>query len=530
MYDIAIINGSIIDGTGSTIQKRNLYIKNDIIEIISSEIYKAKYVIDASGLAVSPGFIDIHTHSDISALFDNTMESKILQGVTLELAGNCGNSSAPAVGELEAHNYKQGYNLHSITEVPDNESIGKLGSQMERVGITNNYASLVGHSTLRKAIVGEAFRDSTDEEIEAMCSLLEKQIIEGAFGISFGLIYAPSSFAKKEELIALAKIVSKYQGIVAFHMRNEGAGIFEALDECIEIAQLSGAQIQISHLKLSHKSVHLMAGKVLDKIERARSRGVKIYCDQYPYRASSTSLKVLLPPWALDGGVEQALNRLINEKGEITKELDAKILQRGGASNIFINNTFGRCPEYEEKYLNEILEERGWSEVECIKNILIDCKLRVSAIYFTMDDEDVYRFLKQEDIAVSSDGRSFTLNTDKLKGNPHPRNFGAFPRALKLMRDRKLLPLELAIHKMTSLPASILGISDRGIIQEGKIADLVIFNPETIEDTASFKQAASKPKGIVYVIVNGQIVVKEGNVVKSGTGRFIKKSLGGYNG
>ncbi|MDK2823995.1 MAG: dihydroorotase [Clostridia bacterium] len=526
MLDIVIQNGIIVDGSGQKPYAASIGIKGNKIMAISENILQGTKNIDASGMVVSPGFIDMHTHSDTVYLLDNRSESKVFQGVTTEFVGNCGISLVPSNPE----------NLHFLKEyagaifVGSKEldwsfnSLSEYVSQLKNTGLSINCAPFIGHGTLRIAVMG--FRDSepSPEELSKIKNLLERELKAGAWGMSLGLIYPPGSFSNTNELIELAKILVKYDAVLSAHIRGESDTVFNAVKEMISIAYKTGVHIHISHLKLMGTAQWGKADELLNLIETARKDGLRISCDQYPYEASYTALSALVPKWVHEGGVLTMLEKLTgSKKEEIASQIGEEMTKRGGPERVIVSNVYKTNPQWEGKNIAEISENSNLSPEETVIDVLLNTGGKARAIYYSMNQDDIFTIMQNLNIAVASDGIALDYDDKFGTGKPHPRNFGTFPRFLKLVRELKLLPLEKAVYKMTGLPASLMGLTDRGIIKEGNIADLVIFDPDSIEDTATFENPFQKPVGIKHVLVSGQLVIDNGKQTQERPGEVLLK-------
>lgn len=513
--DTLIINGKIIDGTGNPWFKADIGIKDGKIVSIKKRIKQdAEQIISADGLVVCPGFIDIHSHSDYTLLVNPKAESKIRQGVTTEVVGNCGSSAAPIIGEMKERALKisERYGL-KIDWTYMNEYLNKL----EEKRIAVNVATYVGFANIRIAILGYENRKPTKNELEEMKKLAARSIDEGAIGLSTGLRYDPQSYAETEEVIEIAKVVAEKGGIYASHIRDEGdrGKVIEAVKEAIEIGEKAKIPVEISHLKILAKPLWDKCDLMLKIIEKARERGVEVTADQYPYSASGTSLLAWIPKWAHEGGREKLLERLKNHevREKIKKELVRVMELRGGPERALISR-FDANPSLEgltvkqvaEKW-NETIEETAIKLVE----IAVEKQSSLGIINFNQSEKNIVKIIKRPWVMIATDGYALAPYGTLGKGVPHPRSYGTYPRVLaKYVREEKILTLEEAIRKMTSLPARKIGVLDRGIIRPGFWADLVIFNPKEIKDEATYTNPKQYPKGIHFVIVNGEIVIEEG--------------------
>ena len=493
MYDLILKNGLVADGSRAKPYRADICIQNGRIAKIAGQTdEKAKRVLDVAGLVVAPGFID-------------------------EITGNCGISILPNTPECWRANQEYFFNQ---LELPAGglslEGLYDLNDYSRAVadhGCTGNYGQLIGHGTLRGAVMGFVDRDPTPEEMERLKDLLRRELESGAFGMSLGLIYPPSSFCKTEE----------HDALLTVHMRSEGPRIFQAVDEMLDITRRSGVHLQISHLKLMGKPQWGRAEELLAKLQAAREEGMTITCDQYPYTATSTSMTALLPHWAHDGGVPALIQRLKEPTQRLKEETGVEMENRGGPASILVSGTHGYHPEWEGKTVEQLSQEFQMDPVDTVIRVLEQCGSSVACIYFCINEEDMLRIMSDMDICVGSDGYNFSYDRSITRTDPHPRSFGTFPRFLRLVREHKLMPLEDAVHKITGLPARILGLADRGILREGAVADITVFDPETVRDCSEFTDSVKKPEGIHYVLVGGSVVLQNGISTECRTGGVLKK-------
>ena len=528
MYDLVLKNGLIVDGTRSKPYQANVCVQDGkIVKITQEEQLEAKEILDVSGMAVSAGFIDIHSHSDACPLVDYAPESKLYQGVTTEIVGNCGVSILPSSPERQEEIEQY---FFSELELPSGDlklngiyGMKDYAKAVEKHGCSTNYGLLVGHGTLRGAVMGFDDRDPEPEEMEQLKARLAQELENGAFGMSLGLIYPPSAFCKSDELVELAKVLKEHDALLTVHMRNEGPRIFQAVDEMIDITRRSGVHLQISHLKLMGKPQWGRSQELLDKIEAARQEGMNITCDQYPYTATSTSMTALLPHWAHDGGVSAMVQRIKAPTQALKDETGEEMENRGGPASVMVSSTHGYHPEWEGKTVAQISQELGMEPVDTVIHILAQCEGSVACIYFSIDEADMLRIMRDMRISVGSDGYGFSYDRSITRTNPHPRSFGTFPRFLRLAREHQLMPLEDAVYKLTGLPAQILGLKDRGVVKEGAVADLTVFDPQQVRDQSEFTDSVKKPAGIPYVVVGGVVAIRDGAATGSKTGGALLK-------
>ena len=524
MYDLVLTGGTIVDGTRAKAYQADVCIKDGkIAEITEHFAGESKSVVDVTGKTVAPGFINIHSHSDACPLVDYEPESKLYQGVTSEITGNCGISILPSTPESNAGIAEYFFNQ---LELPVGdlsiEGMHTLADYAERVnakGTSINYGQLVGHGTLRGAVMGFVNRDPDEGEMEQLKATLERELQNGAFGMSLGLIYPPSAFCQSEELVELAKVLKKYDAVLTVHMRNEGPRIFQAVDEMIDITRRSGVHLQISHLKLMGKPQWGRAQELLDKIEAARQEGMTITCDQYPYTATSTSMTALMPHWAHDGGLPALLERVKNPTEELKAAAAQEMENRGGPAAVLISGTHGHHPEWEGKTVADLAAELNMAPVDVVMKVLASCNTAVACIYFSISEDDMLRIMKDMRICIGSDGYGFSYDRTITKTNPHPRSFGTFPGFLRIVREKQLMSLEDAVYKLTGLPASFLGMKDRGTLEVGKVADITVFDGKNVKDTSTFLDSVQKPEGIYHVLVGGEFALQDGAAtgVKKGT-------------
>ena len=517
-YDIVLSGGLVIDGTGKKPYTANVCIQNGKIACITTKAAEAAQVLDVTGLAVTPGFIDTHSHSDANLLLDAPTESKLAQGVTTEIIGNCGMSVIPATEEFyeEINQYVQlNYNTHA------RRSVSEYAADVREKGLSINCGVLVGHSMLRMAVMGFVNRDPDEQEMEQLKQLLDRELSRGAKGMSLGLIYPPSAFSSQEELVELAKVIAKHGGLLAVHMRNEGAKVFEAVEEMITIAQRSGAHVHISHLKLMGKPQWGRSVELLQKIRDARANGIHITCDQYPFHASSTLVTAMVPHWAHAGGPEEMMRRLRNREGTVCEEIRKEMENRGGPHAVLVVSTKGAHPSWEGMYMDEIAQELGVDPVDAVIRVTLETKTTGECIYFSMDPQDVKNIMGEMYICVGSDGNALSYDKNFTKSNVHPRHFAAFSQFFQTVRENRLMPLETAVHKATGLAAEIMSIADRGILAEGMAADIAVFDPETYESRSTFMESRVPPVGMRHVLVNGEFALRDGKLTQRKTGKVI---------
>ncbi len=531
-YDLLIRNGRLVDGTGNPWRYADVGVIGDRIAFIgkADESVKAQQTIDARGLVVAPGFIDMLGQSEINLLIDKQAVSKITQGVTTEITGE-GRSIAPMnariIDDLKAVREHYHFTI-------DWQSLDEYFRRLERAGIAVNIATYVGATQLRQVVIGEDDRPPTPEELARMQEMVNDAMDEGALGLSTSLIYAPAFYAKTEEIIALAKVAAKRGGAYATHMRNESDHIFDALNEAIRIGREAEIPVEIFHIKTAGQKNWGRMREVLAAIEKARADGVDITADQYPYLAGATSLGASVPPKYHAGGTEKFLERLrdpaqraaIKADLEQTGDTDFEKLWRGsgGGDGVLILSVLN--PElkmFEGKTVAQAAQMQGKDVYETLFDLLLADRDNIGAAYFMMDEADMRLALQQPWIGVGTDYGAVSPSGILGEEKAHPRAYGSFPRILgKYVREEKLLRLEDAIRKMTSLAAQRVKLEGRGVLRPDYYADITIFNPETVIDVATFADPNRVSRGIEYVMVNGIVAIDRGTITGKLGGRPLR--------
>ncbi len=512
MYDLLIRNGKIVDGTGNPWYLADIAIKNGKIVKIARNLEGASVTIDAGGKIVSPGFIDAHTHSDFTLLADPQALSKVHQGVTTEVVGNCGGWLAPILGQA-IETVKQQVARYGGLEVDWTSTAGYLAKIESRKSAVN-VVPLVGFGSVRASVMGYAERPATPEERRKMRDLVEQNVDEGAFGMSTGLFYAPQSFAPTDEVIDVAKGLKPKEALYVSHIRDESdytIGMGAALEEAYKIAREAGVPLHISHLHALGIATWGKAAEYVQSIEEARESGLDATGDQYPYAACGGGITgSVMPRWALAGGRTELLKRLGDKqtRDKIAKEVATNFERRGGAwrhrFSIYKPN-----PEFEGMTLDKVAEILGEPPEYAVLTMLE--KGDASWVSQIIDEDDIETFMKAPWVMGGSDGSALALEGAVAGGKPHPRNFGTFPRMVGVYaRDKRLFPVHEIVRKITSLPAQRFGLSDRGVLKEGFCADITVFCPNTIRDTSTFDNPHQLAEGVEYTIVNGEIVVHNG--------------------
>jgi N-acyl-D-amino-acid deacylase len=528
MHDLIIRSAKIVDGTGNPWFRGDVAVAGTSIAAVGHVTGEAGRVIDAKGLCVCPGFIDVHAHGDFTPYDKTVVDYKLRQGITTEVNGNCGFSAAPVhpstVGLVRK--YVEGF-IAPEQGVPWNwQSLGEYLDSIAQAGLAINIAPLIGHGALRAAVMGYEQRAPSAAELDTMKALMRESMEQGAFGLSTGLVYVPGTYAQTGEIIAIAKVAARYGGLYATHMRDEGERLFEAFDEAIQIGRHAEIPVQVSHHKASGRPNHGKVRETLKRLEAERAKGLDITVDQYPYTASSTTLASVLPPWAQVGGVPKILERLRDPatRREITAAMVAdpqhgEHMIRGCSSDeiLIASVKSARNKDCEGKSLWQIAEMRREEPLETVFNLLVDEECAVAMIMFTMAEEDVRAVMRHPATMIGTDGIW-------SHGKPHPRIYGTYPRILgTYVREQRLLSVEEAVRKMTSFPAQKFGLWKKGIVRAGMDADLVIFDPDTIAERSTFQEPHQYPAGLPYVILNGQVVVDQGQYTGKLAGQVMKK-------
>jgi len=522
--DILIRGGRVYDGAGGEPFIGDVAIAGGRIAVITKGdrfTGTAEKIIDAKDLSVSPGFIDTHAHSEFTLLADSRAKGKIFQGVTTEINGNCGLSAAPLYGEaLE-------YRENDQKEMGIEErwaTFGEYFQLLEKRRPAINFAALAGHGNIRASVIGYADREPDGAEMERMQTLLKEAVREGAIGLSTGLIYPPGVYARTGEIIGLARCIKDL--IYTSHMRSESDQLIEAIEEAIRIGRESGIAVHISHLKTGGRNNWAKRDRALSLIESARTEGLPVTCDRYPYTAASTDLDAALPAWAYAGGAEEELQRLKDPevRSAIRNEVVSQHTEEDYWNSIAISSVNSEANRWMEGKTLSFLSERAKKEpVDFLLDILIEEKLRIGAIFHSMNEDNLRRFLARPYLMIGSDSSVRAADGPTRRGKPHPRGFGTFPRFVgRYARDLRLMNMGEAIRKITLLPSVTFGLSERGQLKEGFHADVVVFDEERIIDKATFEEPFLKPEGIHSVLVNGSPVVWEGTSTGNRPGKILR--------
>ena len=493
--DVVLRRGTLHDGTGSPGKIGDVAIKGDRIVAVGTFTIKGNpRFLDCTGLIVSPGFIDLHTHSDypLQAAKTNANLNYQTQGVTTVVTGNCGAGPADVAGYF---------------------------AKLEKIGVGTNVAHLVPHNAVRTKVMGNANREPTAAEQKAMEDLVEQGMNDGAFGMATGLIYTPGVYAKTDEIVALAKVVAKHKGIYASHIRDEGVGVFEAIEEILEIARKAGIKIHISHIKVSGRRAWGKSSDVIAMVRRARKEGIEVTADQYPYTASSTSLGAsVIPARFREGSNKDLIERLDDAivGPKMKKAIEASIEEHVGGKSLKIAQ-YSHNTAWQGKDLHTIAESENKSTLDIVLEITRNGGAQI--VHFGMDDVDVRFFMKEPYVATASDGGSMLPS----KSVPHPRNYGTFPRKIgRFAIEDGVIPVEQAIRSASGLPADILKLPERGYLKTGHFADIVVFDPQTFRDTATYERPHQYAKGVRFLFVNGRPAIDDGNATSVLPGRVLR--------
>jgi N-acyl-D-amino-acid deacylase len=519
MLDIKIKGGQILDGTGSPAVSTDVGIFGDRIrEIGDLSMASAKTTIDATGKYVTPGFIDAHSHSDTYLLIQLSAQSKLYQGITTEIVGNCGASAAPLFGDAHMPS-----DWRDKTYPGDWRTVAEYRELIERLTPAVNVAMLIGHNTLRTGIAGYENRPLTQDEMAEMIRRLEQGLDEGARGLSSGLLYAPGMFAPPEELVELAKVAGKHGGIYTSHMRSESKGLLDAIQETIAVGRVAGIRIQISHLKTSGRRNWDLIEKAIALIISAKNEGVDIAADRYPYTSSCTDLDVIFPAWAEEGGSKTVLKRLRDpsDRARLRKDLLKSRTEDYWETIVIGSTNHPDNARFRGVKLTDVAKQLGMEPVDALLHLTETDELRTSAFFFGMSEENMMKILAEPYVMLGTDASLRAPTGPLSRDYPHPRAYGSFPRFLRMALDAKTVPLPDAVRKMTSLPASRFGLTDRGVLAAEKKADIVIFDPATVRDTATYSAPHQLAQGIDRVIVNGVVTLARGNLTGFRAGRFL---------
>jgi N-acyl-D-amino-acid deacylase len=529
MYDLVIRGGTIYDGSGAAPHRGDVAVSGDRIAAVGTVAGRGRRELDASGLAVAPGFINMLSWATESLIEDGRSQSDVRQGVTLEIFGE-GSSMGPLTAEMKKERReRQGDIRFDVTWTTLGEYLDHLASR----GISCNVGSFIGATTVRIHVVGYDDRRATPAELDRMRALVDQAMRDGALGVGSSLIYTPATFADTDELVALCEVAAKYGGLYTSHIRSEADRLLEAVDEVIEISRRSGIRAEIYHLKQAGKPAWAKYDECIGRIEAARAAGLPVTADMYPYTAGATGLYATMPPWVQEGGHRawvqrlrdpQIRTRLADEMRRPGDGWENFLVAAGSPDNILLASfKSDRLKPLTGKRLGEVARMRGTSPEETAMDLVIEDDSRVGAIYFHISEDNVRRQMALPWVSFGSDAGSLAPEGVFLKSNPHPRAYGTFARVLgTYVRDEGVVPLEEAIRRLTSLPATNLGLADRGTLLAGKVADIVAFDAARIRDNATYEQPHQYATGMVHVVVNGEPVLVDGEHTNARPGRVVR--------
>ena len=519
--DLVIRGGTVVDGTGAPPRRADVGVAGGRIVALPPGDGTAPEVLDAHGAVVAPGFIDVHTHSDAVGLREadghDLVRAAVRQGVTTEICGNCGSSLFPSLPDRLPALRRQGIGSFGTGAPVAADFAGFAAAYRDRPR-ANHLASLVGHGTLRAGVLGYQDRPATAAELDAMCALLDSCLAQGAAGLSTGLIYAPGSFGDTAEVTALARVAARHRKPYVTHLRDEMSRVDEALTEAIGIARDAGAPLHVSHHKTAGRYAWGRTETTLPRLDALRANGMDVSCDVYPYDAASTSLAAMLPPWANDGGTDALTARLADpaQRARMRADIDTGVpgwentVGNGGWDRISVASAPG-TPGAEGRTVADLAA--GRDPLDVVAELLLADHGQVTIISHSMREDDVRRVIASPLSMIGSDGVP-------VAGHPHPRWAGTFARVLgRYVRDLAVLPLETAVRKMTGYPAARFGLTDRGVVRTGAHADLVVFDPATVTDRATYAEPLLPPTGVRHVVVAGHPVVRDaaGTAARPGT-------------
>lgn len=529
-YDLVIRNGRIVDGTGNPWFYGDVGVRGDRIAQIGTVSANAgKRELDAKGLVVAPGFIDMHSHSDWLLIEDGDAQSKIRQGVTTEVLGE-GSSAGPWKGKLVPHRVAVGNRTGMIV------TLGDYFRALQESRTAVNVASYVGIGNVWEGVMGQSFERPSAEQLEKMKVLVREAMGDGAFGLSSQVMMPPGSLATTDDLVALCSVVQELRGVYATHIRNEGLGVFDSIKEVIEIAERSRVPVDILHLKIADEKYWGRMSEVVSLIEEARQRGVNVQANVYPYTRGNNNLSSIIPPWAHEGGRTRMLERLRDPATRVKMKEDIRnglpdwynhyTAVGGDWSRMLISDRNKYKGMTMDRVIAQLSKDRSPppDPLDVMFDLLIEHEGSVSTVFAHHTEQDMNLALAQPWCSVGSDGSAYATEGPLRRGNPHPRNFGTFPRVLGVyVREQKLLRLEDAVRKMTSLNAAKLGVRDRGILREGNLADITIFDLERVTDCSTYTDPFHYSEGIDYVIVNGEIVLDRDKHTGKRPGRVLRR-------
>jgi len=529
-YDIVIRHGRIVDGTGNPWRYGDLAIRGDrVVGVGQVAAGEATVELDARGLVVAPGFIDMHSHSDFLLLEDGDAQSKIRQGVTTEILGE-GDSAGPYQGALPPRRMNvRGRDVAWTT-------LGEYFQTVEQAGVSVNIGSYVGLNNVWRSVLGDSFERPTAEQLLEMERLVEQAMQDGALGLSSQVMMPPGSLATTDDLVRLCRVVRRFGGIYSTHIRNEGTGVFESVAEAIEVGERAGVGVDVIHLKIADQQFWGRMNEVVALIEAARQRGVNVQAHVYPYTRGNNNLVSIIPPWAHEGGESKLLERLRDSQQRAKMKQDIRHGLPGWYNHFTaVGGDWSRMlvsgnNRFQGLTMDRVMSLRTQNKPDAdlldeLFDLLLEEEGSVSTVYAHHTEADMVHALRQPWCSIGSDGSAYAVEGPLRRGNPHPRNFGTFPRVLGVyVRQQGLLTLEDAVRKMTSLNAAKVGLRERGLLAPGFFADVTIFHPDTVLDRATYTEPFQYNVGIEYVIVNGRIVLNHGEHTGVRSGRALRRS------
>jgi len=529
MYDILIRGGTVVDGSGAPRYRADVAIEGErIVAVDRLEGSRARTELDATGCVVAPGFVDMHSHADISLPISPTADSLVHQGITTVVAGQCGLSLAPLLEETRQEVIAM---LDSAGRPQKRQAWTTFGSYLQslsRLGVSLNVVPLVGQGTVRGGVMGYNPEPPDPEQMAAMQAEVVRAMDEGAVGVSTGLIYPPGSWASTEELVAVVQPAAERGGLYFSHIRGEGDTLLEALAEAIRIGRETGAPVHVSHFKVAGRDNWEKAAAALALLDAGRAEGLDVTADMYPYLAGSSFLVSMLPEWAQGGGKEATLQRLADAETRRKMEADMKVsgfFRVAEWDTVLISNSPKKLA-YEGRTIADLAAETGQSGYDWIFDALLETELDLHMIVFMMNEDNLRRALQHPAMMIGTDAMGVAAEGPMSEGKPHPREYGTYPRVLgRYVREEGILSLEDAVWKMSGFPAQKLGWSDRGVVKAGYRADLVVLDPDTVADRATYAQPHQYPVGIPHVIVNGQLVVQDARHTGARPGAILGRSF-----
>ncbi len=518
MLDLKISGGTVIDGTGAPALRADVGLAGARVTAVGDlSRAEARVELDARGRMVCPGFIDTHSHSDAYLLVEPAAPSKVYQGVTTEVIGNCGASAAPFLGRARLPSDWQTF------EYPGTwHSMADYRALLESARPAVNVVALVGHNVLRAGVMGYEGRAATADERAAMTRRLEEALAAGARGLSTGLIYPPGMYATAAEIEGLARVVGSHGGIYTSHMRSEGRQLIEALEETIAVGRSTGVRVQVSHLKTSGRANWHLLDRALDTLDRARAGGVDVAADRYPYLSSCTELDVILPDWATEGGRDAELARLRDPPTRARLRAELAAARTGDAwTLITVGSSDVQNGRFRGRPLCDVAAELGLEPVDAALVLIEADELRTSAFFQGMSEDNLWRILAQSYVMLGSDASVRAPWGPLSRDYPHPRAYGSFPRFLRAVLEGRTVPIEEAVRKMTSLAADHFRLADRGRLSPGRAADVVVFDPGSIVDRSTYAAPHRLAEGVVHVVVNGTPTLVDGALTGRRAGAWL---------